>query len=175
METRRINKLTKNRIYAKIWEDQKAPKHWRYKMAVKVGKRALELGAAIEEKEASLDNMVLEYFLSAKAKNEATNKEKKLREKLLKTMKDRGIKSKRFEFKDEKTGKVLYNLSAVVAAPESEKADVAKLFKIVGPDLFLKVVSATKKAIVEFCGEAVFTQVKVPHTGDENVTVSVIK
>lgn len=138
--------------------------------------RALDLNETITgTKSDGLAELALKTFQANLAQNKAQKEYKELRKELLGKMKAAKLTKKVFEMIELVPGGERVTLEAVVAAPEHEKANVRKLVKLVDPQTFLNIVSATKDAIVTLAGEAVFQQCKEPVTGEENVSVKLLK
>lgn len=137
--------------------------------------RQIEVTDEKENALAIMKDLAYGFYVENKKANEHAKAAKKARAALLAKMKDAKLTKKVFSFA-KRENEAAFSLEAVVETPKSDKANVQKLFKILGDqELFLKIVSASKGAIVEFCGEAVFTQVKEEVEGEENVSVSLVK
>lgn len=100
-------------------------------------------------------------------------KAEKEREALLKAMVGAGLKSADIDALG--TEGAMLPLQAVVATPDREEIDVVALRKQVTDETFMKIVSATKKAVTEHAGSAVVTTCTVVSAGTTNVTVKVRK
>jgi ATP-dependent protease HslVU (ClpYQ) ATPase subunit len=140
---------------------------------VRTRERSIDLGDADLTANEKLEQLIVSVYQANLAKNKAENDYKKKRAELLGVMKDRKLQDKLVEFTDA-SGKVM-TLQSLVETGTSEKADVQKLYGIVGLETFMKIVSATKTAIVDLAGAAVFEQVKQTVVGEENVSVKPYK
>lgn len=104
--------------------------------------------------------------------NAAKRAADKAREALYKAMKDAGVESFQTMAASEK-GTAL--IEAKIKSTTRRVIDVQALQGLVGPEVFLKVVSATQKSVTEHCGSNIVLQCSREETGDENVSVSVVK
>lgn len=136
--------------------------------------RSLELDEST--KPAGLVPLMIEVYRLNLEQNKAKKAYEVKRGELLGKMKAAKLKRKTAEnVIIYEGGNDTVNLEAIVDSPKSFKASVDKLSKLVDPQTFLTIVSATKDAIVTFAGAAVFEQCKEEHTGEENVSVKLIK
>jgi len=140
---------------------------------VRSRERTIDLADTENPDSDKLEKLIVSVYRANLANNEAEKAYKKARAELLGLMKDKKLKRKLVEYTDAKG--CIVTLIAGVEAPESDKADIKKLYKIVGMETFMKIVSATKTAIVDIAGAAVFEQVKTTVIGAENVSVKPLK
>lgn len=140
---------------------------------VRTRERSIDLGDADLAANEKLEQLIVSVYQANLAKNKAENDYKKKRAELLGLMKDRKLQDKLVEFTDT-SGKAM-TLRSLVETATAEKADVQKLYGIVGLETFMRIVSATKTAIVDLAGAAVFEQVKQTVVGEENVSVKPYK
>ncbi len=147
----------------------------------KTNRRAVDMGEAVQNLEKELRELAIETYKFNIMQNAAKKIYDKKRGLLLAQMKNMKLKSKIFndvEISETIDGKVVtkkLNLEALVDRPEQEKADIFALHKLVDDELFLQIVSATKKSVVDLAGTAVFEQIKVTSEGEENVSVKPLK
>ncbi len=139
----------------------------------KTNRRAVDMGQAVDNVEAELREMAIAAYKLNIMQNAAKKAYDKKRGELLAQMKNMKLKSKIFNNVD--IDGHMVNLEASVDRPQQEKADIFALAKLVDNELFLQIVSATKKAVVDLAGTAVFEQIKVTSEGDENVSVKPLK
>lgn len=111
-----------------------------------------------------------ETMIANAAKNKATRDEKKSKEALHKKMIQ--TDTKQFSFTVEIEG-AFQSCEAVIAAGTKEYIDVEKLRKLVDEPTFMKIISATKGATVEFAGENI--AIKATSTADTPEALSVSK
>ncbi len=136
-------------------------------------KRALDLGAAVDEVNKKLRELAIKAHAANVAKNAAEKDEKQARGELLGMMKNLKLKSKIFEGVE--TGGKTISLEATIARSARETTDILALAQLVEKDLFMQIVKANKGDVIELAGEAVFQQVKKVSEGEENVTVKPLK
>jgi uncharacterized protein (DUF1697 family) len=94
------------------------------------------------------------------------------RDGLYKAMKAENVSSFRTVFQSE-MGPVA--IEAKVKAATRKVIDIETLAKIVSPETFRKVVSASQKAVTEIAGSDIAVRCLIEQTGEENVSVSVAK
>lgn len=143
-------------------------------MSKAVKKRSLELSD--NSKPEGLVSLIIEVYKANLEQNKAKKIYDTKRKELYGKMKAAKLTRKVVEnaaLHEGSTDRV--NLEAVVAAPTGFQANVEKLSKLVDPETFLTIVSATTDAIVTFAGSAVFEQCKEEKVGTENVSVGLIK
>jgi hypothetical protein len=104
--------------------------------------------------------------------NAAKRAADKAREELYAAMKANGVDT--FVTKAEaEAGSIL--IEAKVSSKTRKVIDVEALAKLVDHSTFIKVVSATQKAVVEHCGSDTALRCSREEQGDENVSVTVVK
>jgi hypothetical protein len=104
--------------------------------------------------------------------NAATRLHTDLRKKLLGAMRDSGFRD--FSATALINGKNI-SFEAIIASGVRTSIDVAKLRTLVGDDVFMACVSASKTSVEQNAGAAVATQCSVTTAGEENVTVKPAK
>ncbi len=114
-----------------------------------------------------LDN-ALEYYEANKEANAAKAKADKARKALYAEMKQQGIDA---FFFDVKTGSSNVPMQAFLNTPMSDVPNVNQLKKELKPDVFMAVISATKKSVEAIGGKALLAKVCVSTPGEENVYV----
>lgn len=120
--------------------------------------------------------LIIETYKLNQAQNKAKRDYDKKRKELLGQMKKFKLARKVADMIiGEGEGAETVALEAKVETPTREVADVRKLSKLVDPDTFLNIISASKEAITTFAGLAVFEQCKVETDGTENVSVKPLK
>jgi len=114
-------------------------------------------------------NLAKEVFVQNNAANEAKGLHDKARKSLLGKMKDTAIKAFTFQFTG-KDGKRL-SVDVKIATPEVNYIDVETLRKLVTPEQFIKIVTASKAAVEAEVGSVIATQASRTKAGTENVSV----
>lgn len=92
---------------------------------------------------------------------------------LLRTMKEQNLSTLSGSTELEDGTKIA--LAASVGTSVVVGVDVTKLKSLVSEENFLKIISATKGAVVEHAGNAVFINCETSNPGSENVTVKGVK
>jgi len=119
---------------------------------------------------AEIKNLAVDYFSENLEKNKWTSKANKSRKSLHGAMVDGNLKEAVV------TAKVNGNtvtLDVKVAIPDVTHIDLAKLKKLVGDEKFMLIASATKKAIEEHAGTAVYNQVSTVKKGTDKTKEAV--
>lgn len=140
----------------------------------KTSSRKVEVEDAAVTLQKKMRQLAIDAYVANQAQNHAKKAYDKARGEVLGMMKSLNLKSKIFEDCQMPDGRTI-TLEAEVARPEQDKADVMALYNLVEKDLFLQMVSASKKNVEALAGTAVFNQVKVTSEGEENVTIKPMK
>lgn len=131
--------------------------------------------SASASKEKGLLSLAVEVYKLNLAQNEAKRAYDKKRAELRGAMKTSKTSEKVFSGVRVSPDSSPITLEAKVETPINEKANIRKLVKLVDGDTFLNIVAATKTAIVELAGLAVFEQCKEESPGTQNVSVKLLK
>ena len=121
---------------------------------------------------AEMQQLAVQFHLNNVKANQASRLAEEAREALYKLMKDAGVS----EFKTQTTtenGPIA--LDAKLKTTKRSAIDVIALHKLVPAETFMKCVSATKTAVVDFAGTDVATRCSVEKLGTENVSVTPAK
>ena len=121
-----------------------------------------------------IEALAVKAYVANKAANTQTNLYKKARAELLGKMKDLSISRHKFMALVGE-GKVV--LEATISTPDTVSIDVKKLKTLVTEAQFFEIVSASKGAIEEAAGQAVYNQCAntIVAGGTENVSIGVAK
>jgi acyl CoA:acetate/3-ketoacid CoA transferase alpha subunit len=114
-----------------------------------------------------------DFYTNNKAANAAKSAAEKARKALLTAMQEAGLKDADIDLLTE-SGDML-PLRAYIDTPTTESISVEALRKHVSEEVFMKCVSATKKAVTEHAGSALATTCARPGVGTTNVHVEVRK
>lgn len=123
-----------------------------------------------QTEEQRLAALAAKYFATNVEANRYKAEAEKLREELLKGMEKCGMKTL--------SGAVLPTgnaLTVEICAPAREAIDVEELRKAVTDPIFMKCVSASKKAVETHAGKHIVARCAVMQSGDVNVTVKLAK
>jgi heme-binding NEAT domain protein len=139
--------------------------------AIKARKRSVakEVASPIT---AEMHQLAVQFHLNNAKANAAARAAEEAREALYKLMKDAGVS----EFKTQTTtenGPIA--LDAKLKTTKRSAIDVSALLKLVSSETFMKCVSATKAAVVDFAGTDVATRCSIEKLGTENVSVTPAK
>ena len=119
-----------------------------------------------------MEELAAQFHEQNVAANAAKRAADKAREALYVAMMAAGIESLQTMAASDK-GTAL--IEAKIKATTRRVIDVEALQSLVGPETFLKIVSATQKSVVEHCGTDLAMRCSKEETGDENVSVTVVK
>ena len=108
------------------------------------------------------------YYVRNQESNAAKREADKARAALLKEMTVAGIEATEVTVNID--GKP-QTLRVAVETPIRDVVDVNLLKKLVDPEVFFQVISASKAEVTRLCGEATTLRVCVPEEGKTNVTV----
>ena len=139
-------------------------------MATPIRKRAGGRGATTAT--TGMKKLAVEHFTANLEANRVSSIASKARAELYKSMKLLGLGKFSHTFSH---GKDLVTLECEIKTPQRDVIDIELLKKQVTRDVFDKIVSASKGAVVTHAGTAVAKVVSVPTNGTENVTVKVKK
>ena len=114
-------------------------------------------------------DLATELFTLNWTQNKAKRNYDKTRTLLYQKMKEAGIQS--FELKGVGEDGKLVDCDALIGAAVGTVVSISKLRKLVSDEQFLKIVSASNKAVTDIVGTAILNQCLVPTVGDENVSV----
>lgn len=123
-----------------------------------------------QTEEQRLAALAAKYFTTNAEANRYKGEAEKLREELLKGMEKCGMKT--LSRAALPTGALL---SVEICAPAREAIDVEELRKAVTDPVFMKCISASKKAVEDNAGKNIVARCAVTKTGDVNVTVKLAK
>lgn len=121
----------------------------------------------------TMERLAAQYHQYNVAANAAKRAAEKAREELYTAMKVANVDSFVTKAESEVGSSVL--IEAKVKATVRRVIDVEALAKFVSPEVFIKVVSATQKAVVDQCGSDLALRCSREEQGDENVSVAVVK
>ncbi len=110
------------------------------------------------------------FFLANQIANSAKAKADKARKELFKSMKEEGTGSFEHTFKDHEGTKFIVDVA--LETPTTTYIDVDVLRKLVKPDVFDKIITATKTAVETHAGKAVALEAEKTKAGTENVKVT---
>lgn len=113
------------------------------------------------------------FFLANQIANSAKAKADKARKELFKSMKEDGTGSFEHTFKDAEGSKFIVDVS--IDTPTTNYIDVDVLRKLVKPDVFDKIITATKTAVETHAGKAIALEAEKTKPGTENVNVKARK
>jgi hypothetical protein len=119
-----------------------------------------------------MKTLAREFYLANSIANAAAAKAKKARASLLREMKENKVTEFEVEIKDD--GKTIL-ADAKVETPDATYIDVNLLKKLVKPDLFMKIISATKASVENHAGTSIALQCEAVKPGTENVGVKARK
>jgi len=120
-----------------------------------------------------VQQLAREAFLENRKMNAAKAVYEKDRKALFLLMKEEKISSFSIDGQNEKNEKVL--LDVLIDTPTGQAVDIEKLFKLVSKEQFLKIVTATQKAVTDIVGGSILKQVLVDTKGTENVSIAARK
>tara|TARA_R110000772_G_scaffold194030_1_gene304827 strand:- start:124 stop:555 length:432 start_codon:yes stop_codon:yes gene_type:complete len=119
-----------------------------------------------------IEELARETYKANLVKNAANTTHGKARKSLYAEMKAAGLKQ--FNTTAVVDGKRV-NIDCGIKTPMGSVVDIEKLQKVVSPEQFLQIVSATQAAVKEHVGEAIFRECAISKEGIENVNVTVVK
>lgn len=143
------------------------------KTELKSSPRRLGLKQPAEDLSGKLRRMIVSVFMAKKSANTAKSDYDKQRKELLGFMKNNKISKEVVEGAEINGMQV--SLQAELETPVSEKADIEKLYKLIGHEAFMKIAKVGKGDVEAVAGKAVWEQVKSVSEGEENVTVDNLK
>jgi hypothetical protein len=113
------------------------------------------------------------FFLSNQIANAAKSRADKARKDLFKSMKEEGTGSFEHTFKDHEGAKFIVDVA--IETPTMNYIDIDTLRKLVKPDVFDKIITATKTAVETHAGKAIALEAEKTKPGTENVNVKARK
>ena len=144
-------------------------------LASKITSKATTTARASRKKTTDISHMEAlaeKFYQHNAAANAAKRAADKARDELYAAMKADGIDAFTTTAEME-AGAIL--IKAELKSTTRRVIDVQTLAKLVSPETFIKVVSATQKAVTEQCGTDMVLRCSKEEKGDENVSVSVVK
>jgi hypothetical protein len=125
-----------------------------------------------QEVEKQIKKLSKEAFVANKAKNKASNDEKKARERLYSLMSDNDIDN--FSFSAQIDGDS-YTLQSVIKTSTTSYIDINKLKDLVDHETFMKIIEAKKGKVQTFAGDDIAVRCEKKVQGTRNVSVSTKK
>lgn len=119
-----------------------------------------------------MEKLAKDFYRANSVANAEKRTAEQARELLYKEMKEAGVENFRTVFQSE-LGPVA--IEAKLKTTTRKVIDIEALAKLVSPETFRKVVSASQKAVTEVAGSDIAVRCLVETTGDENVSVAAAK
>lgn len=119
-----------------------------------------------------MEKLAKDFYRANSIANAEKRTAEQARELLYKEMKEAGVENFRTVFQSE-LGPVA--IEAKLKTTTRKVIDIEALAKLVSPETFRKVVSASQKAVTEVAGSDIAVRCLVETTGDENVSVAAAK